>query len=82
LRGHALGGHADERFLVFAGAGIGQDLDIDIVPAQLELLEGEPDRVLDGYCLNFDAGKSIVASHCGSLVLRSSGRADEAIVPG
>jgi len=58
----ALGGDADERLLVLVRPGVGEDLDVDLGLRQLQLLEGKPDRVLDGDRLDLDAGEPVAVS--------------------
>jgi hypothetical protein len=61
-----------------AAAGMVQDLDLDLVAADAELVEGDLDRLVDGVSLGFDVGghDSLFSCRAGSTATagRSKGR--------
>src|SRR5215203_3726773 len=58
LRGHPLGGHADKRLIAFVWSRVGKDLDVDVLLAELQLLQRQANRLVHGVGLDFDAGHS------------------------
>ena len=67
LRCHPLGGYPHQRFRVLIRPGIGEHFDIDIVLAQIELLEREAYRFLNRIGLNLDAGHPLGCHRYRSL---------------